>query len=135
MITQVNEFGVLGISTVPPVGANPMSFDISMSAPDEAQVTPDEAVPAPVSPITSVYVVSTDIVNGYGDNTDILIDMVLSVNVNDADCYRTYKVIKRLALNRDKLAAEAMNCEVIRVEEKLSESQQEIKRLRALIGR
>lgn len=133
MTQQVNEFGVLGITSVPAL-ASPVSYDISMA--DQAPAE-DSTQPAPAAsvPVTSVYVVSAEVVNGYSPDSDVVIDMVLNVSTSHPDSYRTYKVLKRLTLNRDRLAAEAMHCETVRVEEKLDPAQQELKRLRDFINR
>ncbi len=134
MTQQVNEFGVLSVSTVPPI-----SYDISMPDPavqaDAAEV-PSAPVPVPVQEVVSVYVVSAEATNGYADAGDdsVTIDLVLNVGINGTGCYSTHKVVKRLCMSRAKLAAEAKNCEVICVEEKLSEEQQVVKRLRDMIG-
>lgn len=136
MTQQVNELGVLGIASVPALGA-PVSYDISMAPPAEDSSMNQAAaqdVPSP-PPVTSVYVVSAEVVNGYSEDPDVIIDLVLNVSTSHPDSYRTYKVLKRLTLNRDKLAAEAVHCETVRVEEKLDTLQQDLKRLRDFINR
>jgi hypothetical protein len=97
-MSTVNEFAInLPISSVGPV--------VDMTA---AAVVPADVDTAQCDHI-NVYADSASIVNYSPTDPQVLIDLVLNVNVNDhgAGVCKSYKLIKRLSLDKCKLACEA----------------------------
>jgi hypothetical protein len=126
-MSQINEFAInLPIGGVPAL--TPSIGQTVATAPETFDVTASVAVPAEVSPECSHISVYSDSIQpvSYDDTSPtVCFDMVLNVSIRDpqtGSC-KNYKVIKRLAFDRVKLACQAEYMTPVSVVEAESEEQ------------
>ena len=124
MSDQLNEFAInlpmTGVSAVAPV-AGIEALPAPAPAPVSYDCTADVSVPAEVKTDEhkhiSVYADSCSVVNVEGPCA--MIDVVLSVNITNPTTYAcsTYKIVKRLSLDKIKLALQAEHMTPVQVVE------------------
>lgn len=98
---QVNEFSI----NLPMVGASAVGAPCDVTA---STTLPPEVNPTACDHI-NVYVDSAQITSYDASNPAVMVDLVLSVGITNPDsgACSTYKIVKRLSLDKCKLACEA----------------------------
>lgn len=143
MSNAVNEMAInLPVVSVPPMTAAPQS---AMEPP--APPMPSDAVMTIGSPVhqhdpacISVYAESITSSGAYDETSEsCMFDVVFNVGVREGDCSKTYRVVKRICLDKVKLACEAECSTPVSVVEhadqaKKAEAAATAKRFRVLAG-
>jgi hypothetical protein len=120
-MSQLNEFGItLPISSVNAMTLGTLpSSDVPAPAPamePTYDMTASMEVPADVDCSTcdhiSVYVDSAQMASSAANNSQVMVDLVLSVNISSSSAddpgrVNTYKLVKRLSFDKIKLAIQA----------------------------
>lgn len=119
-MTQVNEFAI----NLPMTSVGGLGADMAMTATPSVDITPMMQLPPDVDPHQfdhiSVYMDSAQVTNYDPRSPIVQIDMVLSVSISDpagTGCSNTYKMVKRVAMDKCKLACDAENLTPVTVVE------------------
>jgi hypothetical protein len=142
MSTQLDEFSLGSI----PFVATPseVSADSAMSPHGDASIAIGSPSPAHVDPKTiTVYANSISPISFSGDADGVAaFDIVFSVGVNCGETSKTYQVVKRIGIDKARIAAEVENAQPLSIVEaqpapKVEEKKQvitEVQRMRRLAG-
>jgi len=145
MSTEINEFA---LSSIPFVATSaeiaPAPADSAMAPAGDMTMAIGSPAPAAVDPKSiTVYANGINAVSFSSDENGIAaFDIVFSVGVNCGDSSKTYQVVKRIGIDKARIAAEVENTQPMSIVEAVAEVKpdptkyvlSEVERMRRLAG-